>query len=80
MNAMTDLWTIFGRDQGQIVEYAYRYADGSDSIICRCHDRSDDTTEYSAAACPDDVDWTGAEGEAPWGHLDWTCCENPFSD
>lgn len=74
MNPMTDIWTIFGRDQGQTVERAYRYHPGSDRIIRREVDRSDMRVAYSAAACPDDIEWSGSEGVPPWypRELDWT--------
>lgn len=80
MNCMTDIWSVFGADQGQIVERAYRYDPDTDRIVERIHDGSDNSTQYRAAACPDDVEWNGSEGVAPWGRLDWQPCDNPFAD
>jgi hypothetical protein len=73
MNVMTDIWTVFGRDRGQIVEVAYKYDQATDRIVRRRYDASDATTEYQSAPCPADVEWTGAEGVAPFNTaaLDW---------
>ena len=71
MNAMTDRWTVFGCDQGQAVEVAYRYDDATDSILRRTTDRSDGRVDYDSAPCPDDMEWNGSEGVAPWGQLAW---------
>ncbi len=79
MNLMTDMWSTFGADQGQIVEVSYRYHCDSERIICREHDRSDGRTTYAAAPCPDDVEWNGSEAVAPWyGTLDWEPCDDPW--
>ena len=49
MNCMTDVWSVFGRDLGQIVEEAYRYHEPTDRVICRTTDRSDGMIRYDAA-------------------------------
>ena len=81
MNVMTDIWTVFGADQGQADEIAYRYDLAGDRIIRRFYDRSDMTVDYDAADCPADVEWAGAEGTWPWSEpLEWRPCDNPFTD
>jgi hypothetical protein len=84
MNIMTDIWTTFGRDQGQMVERSYRYDMEADAIVKRTRDRSYMLVVYEAAPCPDHIEiaWSGAEGGAPWddGELDWRPCQNPFDD
>jgi len=74
MNPMTDLWTVFGRDQGQIVERAYRYDTTHDRILRMMYDRSDESTVYDVSPCPPDVTWSGSEMEPPWSpaDMDWT--------
>ena len=72
-NVMTDTWTVFGRDQGQSVERAYRFDYGD--IIRRTTDRADGRVTYDTTRCPDDVEWNGSEGVAPWTEpLDWQPC------
>jgi hypothetical protein len=82
MNIMTDIWTTFGRDQGQIRERSYRYDMEADAIVRRTRDRGDMTVAYDAAPCPDSIEWAGAEGVAPWDDddLSWRPCQNPFDD
>ncbi len=82
MNCMTDTWAVFGRDQGQAVEVAYRYDYDTDCIIRRTHDRSDNTIRYSAARYYEGPEWNGSEGTAPFDEeaLEWTRCDNPFAD
>jgi hypothetical protein len=79
MNPMTDTWTTFGRDQGQIVERSYRYDPASDRIVCRTLDRSDNSTTYEAMPFPDGAEWNGSEGVSPWSASNWEPCDNPFS-
>lgn len=73
MNPMTDLWAVFGRDQGQIVERAYRYDPDRDRIVRRILDRSSGRARYESAPCPEGVEWTGSEGVAPFNAdtLEW---------
>lgn len=75
MNPMTDLWCVFGRDLGQMVEYAYLYDAATDEIIARRVDRSDNSVTYERAPCPPEITWNGSEGCAPWEEsgvrLDW---------
>ncbi len=49
--------------QGQTVEVSYATVSGEDGdgwIVCRCHDRSDNTTSYSARV------WEDGEEFEPW--------------
>ena len=70
MNIMTDVWTTFGIDQGQAVRYAYRYDIDGDRVVERRID-SDGTASYAAAACPDGLEWAGAEGDSEARGLDF---------
>lgn len=81
MNCMTDVWSVFGRDNGQIVERAYRYHETSDTIVRRTRDRSEGSVEYHRAPCPEELEWNGSEA-AVGGvvALDWEPCQNPFTD
>jgi len=67
MNVMTDQWTVFGQDRGQIVEEAFRYDADRDEIVMRVIDRSDGEAAYYSAPCPEEVEWWGAESYRPWG-------------
>ena len=83
MNIMTDVWSVFGRDQGQIVTRAYRYDADSERIIRRTVDGHDGQTEFAASECQDDVEWNGSEGTAPWRaeDMDWQpIAADPFAD
>jgi hypothetical protein len=62
MSIMTDIWTVFGVDQGQAVRYAYRYDADGDRVVCRRID-ADGAASYAAAACPADLEWVGYEGD-----------------
>jgi len=79
-NPMTDHWTTFERDKGQIVTWPYRYDPDSDRIILRVHDGCDGTVSYYSAPCPDDVTWTGAEGVRPFDSQGFRSAANPFDD
>ena len=81
MNCMTDVWSVFGRDLGQIVEEAYRYHEPTNRVICRTTDRSDGRVHYDAATCPDDLDWNGSEASVDMSGLEWSPLANsPFED
>jgi len=70
MNIMTDIWTIFGVDAGQAVKQSYRYDEDGNRVIQRTID-ADGTATYAAADCPDDCEWTGAEGDNEARGLDY---------
>jgi len=74
MNVMTDIWTIFGRDHGQIVEIAYRYSPNRDAVLRRSFDTADRCSTYAISPCPEHVEWAGAEGQKPWqpDEMTWT--------
>jgi hypothetical protein len=74
MNPMTDTWTTFGRDQGQIVERAYRYDYATDRVIRRTFDRSDNSTTYDAATGPRNVEPISLSDDASEAYFGWWNC------
>ncbi len=68
-------WTTFGVDRGQMVEVSYMYDAETDRIIRRRIDRSTRIQTQDSAPCPPDVEWSGAEAQAPFGELDWEPCK-----
>lgn len=76
MNVMFDAWTVFGRDQGQMVQVAYRCTENH--IIRRMIDRCDRTVRFDSAVMPDGVEWNGSEGNTPFCSLEFKNCTNPF--
>ena len=78
MNAMTDRWTVFERDAGQGVTRAYKYDERRDEIMemVSCH--ASMTVYHRRAPCPEEVEWNGSEGVAPFDRdsLTWTLTDN----
>lgn len=81
MNAMTDLWTTFAIDTGQMVERSYRYCADTDRVIRKTTDHGDNSESFEAAICPVGLEWDGGEVMLPIKTVGfYSISSNPFSE
>ena len=80
MNIMNDLLITFEKDRGQNVAVSYRHCCEQNIIVRHTWDQSSDENTYEYTPCPDDVEWNGSEGIAPFDpdEMIWKSCENFF--